>query len=76
MAIKCPVCQAENPGAKQFYGDCGIRPGLPEIPQVSITRTLETTPYAASVREYYRGDPLNRIHWPSTARRSLYMPLR
>ena len=36
-------------------------------------RTLETTPYAASVREYYRGDPLNRVHWPSTARRDKLM---
>jgi uncharacterized protein (DUF58 family) len=36
-------------------------------------RTLETTPYAASVREYDQGDPLNRVHWPSTARRNKLM---
>ena len=27
----------------------------------------ETSPNAASVREYANGDPLNRLHWPSTA---------
>ncbi|MGA9398099.1 MAG: DUF58 domain-containing protein [Anaerolineaceae bacterium] len=36
-------------------------------------RTLDTTPYAASVREYSQGDPLNRVHWPSTARRNKLM---
>lgn len=35
--------------------------------------TTETTPYAAGVREYEPGDPLNRIHWPSTARREKLM---
>jgi uncharacterized protein (DUF58 family) len=28
----------------------------------------EITPYAAGIREYAPGDPLNKIHWPSTAR--------
>ncbi len=32
-------------------------------------RTLEVTPYAAGVREYAPGDALNRIHWPTTARK-------
>ena len=32
-------------------------------------RTHQITPNAAGVREYSPGDPLNRIHWPSTARR-------
>jgi uncharacterized protein (DUF58 family) len=36
-------------------------------------RTLDTTPYAASIREYSQGDPLNRIHWPSSARRNKLM---
>ncbi|MDD5369830.1 MAG: DUF58 domain-containing protein [Anaerolineaceae bacterium] len=36
-------------------------------------RTLEVTPYAASVREYSPGDPLNRIHWVTTARRDQLM---
>ncbi len=32
-------------------------------------KTLEVTPHAASVREYAPGDPLSRIHWPSSARK-------
>jgi uncharacterized protein (DUF58 family) len=36
-------------------------------------RTLEVTPYAAGVREYVPGDSLNRIHWPTTARRQRLM---
>ena len=31
------------------------------------------TPHASGVREYQAGDPLNRIHWPSTARTSRLM---
>jgi len=31
-------------------------------------KTLEVTPYAAGVREFVPGDPLKRIHWPSSAR--------
>lgn len=36
-------------------------------------RTLEVTPYAAGVREYAPGDALNRIHWPTTARKDRLM---
>jgi uncharacterized protein (DUF58 family) len=36
-------------------------------------KSLETTPYAAGVREYAPGDPLNRIHWPTTVRRDTLM---
>lgn len=32
-------------------------------------KTLEVTPYAAGIREYVPGDPLKRIHWPSSAKR-------
>ncbi|NIS82116.1 MAG: DUF58 domain-containing protein [Anaerolineales bacterium] len=32
-------------------------------------RTHQVTPNAASVRDYAPGDSLNRIHWPSTAKR-------
>lgn len=31
-------------------------------------RSYQATPHAASVRDYHPGDPLNRIHWPSSAR--------
>jgi uncharacterized protein (DUF58 family) len=33
-------------------------------------RTPQVSPNAAGVREYEPGDPLNRIHWMSTARRN------
>ncbi|UCH60412.1 MAG: DUF58 domain-containing protein [Anaerolineales bacterium] len=33
-------------------------------------RTHQITPNAAGVRDYATGDPLNRIHWVSTARRN------
>jgi len=36
-------------------------------------RSLEVTPHAAGVREYVYGDSLNRIHWPTTARRDRLM---
>ncbi len=36
-------------------------------------RSTEVTPYAAGVREYFLGDPLNRIHWRSTARHDRFM---
>jgi len=35
--------------------------------------SLETTPFAAGVREYYAGDSLRRIHWPTTARKQKLM---
>lgn len=36
-------------------------------------KTYQITPNAAGVREYTPGDPLNRIHWLSTARRNRLM---
>lgn len=36
-------------------------------------RTQQVTPNAAGVRDYEPGDPLNRIHWTSTARRNRLM---
>jgi uncharacterized protein (DUF58 family) len=33
-------------------------------------RTHQVTPNASSVRDYAPGDSLNRIHWPSTAKRN------
>jgi hypothetical protein len=43
VTIKCPKCRAENPATARFCLDCGTRLGLPEAPQISVTRTLETT---------------------------------
>jgi uncharacterized protein (DUF58 family) len=36
-------------------------------------RTHQITPNASGIREYLPGDPLNRIHWASTARRNRIM---
>jgi len=36
-------------------------------------RTHQITPNAAGVRDYVQGDPLNRIHWLSTARRNRFI---
>ena len=36
-------------------------------------RTLQITANASGVRDYQPGDPLNRIHWASTARRNRFM---
>ena len=36
-------------------------------------RTQQITANASGVREYAQGDPLNRIHWLSTARRNRFM---
>ncbi len=36
-------------------------------------RTHHVTPNAAGVRDYLPGDSLNRIHWPTTARRGQLM---
>ena len=53
----------------EFIVPAGLLPGGKTLHR----RTLEVTPYAASVREYAAGDPLSRIHWPSTARRDRLM---
>ncbi len=36
-------------------------------------KSLEATSFASGVREYQPGDPLNRIHWKSSARRDKFM---
>ena len=48
---------------QSFPAPFGILPGGRALRQ----KTLEVTPYAAGVREYVPGDPLKRIHWPSSA---------
>ncbi len=44
-------------------------PGLLPGGQVIRRKALDVTPHASGVREYVPGDPMKRIHWPSTARR-------
>ncbi len=49
----------------RFALPAGHRPGGEALRH----RTHQVTPSAAGVRDYAPGDALNRIHWPSTARR-------
>jgi len=47
----------------------GILPGGKDIHQ----KTMDVTPHATGVREYVPGDPIKRVHWPSTAKRERFM---
>jgi len=47
----------------------GILPGGKEVHQ----KTMDATPHATGVREYVPGDPIKRVHWPSTAKRQRFM---
>jgi uncharacterized protein (DUF58 family) len=48
-------------------------PGMLPGGEALRRRTTQITSNAAGVREYAPGDPLNRIHWLSTARRNQLM---
>jgi uncharacterized protein (DUF58 family) len=48
-----------------FPNPAGIIPGGEALRR----RTQQVTPNAAGVREYYPGDPLNRIHWEHCSRK-------
>jgi uncharacterized protein (DUF58 family) len=50
---------------RSFPTPHGVMPGGEALRR----RTIQVTPNAAGVRDYAPGDPLNRIHWLSTARR-------
>jgi len=50
---------------RSFPNPPGLLPGGESLRR----RTHQITPNASGVREYVTGDPLNRIHWLSTARR-------
>jgi len=52
-----------------FPNPAGVLPGGEALRR----RTPQVTPNAAGVRDYAPGDPLNRIHWVSTARRDRLM---
>jgi uncharacterized protein (DUF58 family) len=54
---------------KGFPNPPGLLPGGEALRR----RTHQVTPNAAGIREYNTGDPLNRIHWLSTARRNRLM---
>lgn len=48
-------------------------PGLLQGGRVISRKAMDITSHASSVREYAAGDPLKRIHWPTTARRGELM---
>ncbi|MDX9993173.1 MAG: DUF58 domain-containing protein [Anaerolineales bacterium] len=52
-----------------FPSPAGYLPGG----KASLRKSLDITPHASGVREYVHGDPLKRIHWPSSARRNRLM---
>lgn len=53
----------------QFLSPPGLLPGGRAIRRKSI----DITPHAAGVREYIPGDPMKRIHWPTSIRRDELM---
>jgi uncharacterized protein (DUF58 family) len=48
-------------------------PGLLPGGQVIRRKSMDITPHAAGIREYATGDPMKRIHWPTSARRGQLM---
>jgi len=54
---------------REFLAPPGFLPGG----QVIRRKTSDVTPHAAGVRSYVAGDPMKRIHWPTSARRGQLM---
>ena len=54
---------------RNFLSPPGLLPGGKAIRRKSI----DITPHAAGVREYVPGDPMKRIHWPTSVRRNQLM---
>ena len=54
---------------EQFISPPGLLPGGKAIRRKSI----DITPHASGVREYVTGDPMKRIHWPTSIRRNQLM---
>jgi uncharacterized protein (DUF58 family) len=53
----------------EFLSPPGLLPGGKAIRRKSI----DITPHAAGIREYVHGDPMKRIHWPTSIRREQLM---
>jgi uncharacterized protein (DUF58 family) len=53
----------------EFVSPPGLLPGGKAIRRKSI----DVTPHASGVREYIPGDPMKRIHWPTSIRRDQLM---
>jgi uncharacterized protein (DUF58 family) len=56
-------------GIESFLAPVGLLPGG----QVARGKAQDVTPHAAGVREYAHGDPMKRIHWPTSLRRRQLM---
>jgi uncharacterized protein (DUF58 family) len=54
---------------RDFLSPPGLLPGGKAIRRKSI----DITPHASGVREYVPGDPMKRIHWPTSVRRDRLM---
>lgn len=53
----------------EFLSPPGLLPGGKAIRRKSI----DVTPHASGIREYTPGDPMKRIHWPTSIRRNQLM---
>lgn len=53
----------------EFISPPGLLPGGKAIRR----KAIDVTPHAAGVREYVPGDPMKRIHWPTSVRRDQLM---
>jgi len=53
----------------EFLSPPGLLPGGKAIRR----KSLDITPHAAGIREYAPGDPMKRIHWPTSIRRGQLM---
>jgi len=53
----------------EFLSPPGLLPGGKAIRR----KAVDVTPHAAGVREYTPGDPMKRIHWPTSVRRGQLM---
>lgn len=54
---------------RDFLSPPGLLPGGKAIRR----KSMDVTPHASGVREYVPGDPMKRIHWPTTVRRDRLM---
>ncbi len=54
---------------RDFATPAGFLPGG----QVIRRKSADITPHAAGIRSYVSGDPMKRIHWPTSARRGQLM---
>jgi uncharacterized protein (DUF58 family) len=53
----------------EFVSPPGLLPGGKAIRR----KSMDVTPHASGVREYVSGDPMKRIHWPTSVRRDQLM---